>query len=134
MKDKIITIKPKGITQKQWSILLLELNLIRKAWRPFGVDMQMSAPGLKRILDWGTKRYGTESTEQMDIIVLNDGMYQLLPVSKQILDGIVLTSEISCFDLCDILRLKLSGYVDTLNLHIMNDGSGTFVGCMCRQN
>ena len=68
----------------------------------------------------------------MEIIVLNDGLYQLLPVSKQILDGIVLTNEISCFDLCDILRLKLSGYVDTLNLHIMNDGSGTFVGCMCR--
>ena len=68
----------------------------------------------------------------MDIIVLNDGLYQLLPVSKQILDGIVLTNEISCFDLCDILRLKLTGYVDTLNLHIMNDGSGIFVGCMCR--
>ena len=68
----------------------------------------------------------------MEIIVLNDGLYQLLPVSKQILDGIVLTNEISCFDLCDILRLKLTGYVDTLNLHIMNDGSGTFVGCMCR--
>ena len=63
MKDKVITIKPKGITQKQWSILLLELNLIRKAWRPFGVDMQMSAPCLKRILDWCTKRYGTDSSE-----------------------------------------------------------------------
>ena len=63
MKDKIITIKPKGITQKQWSILLLELNLIKKAWRSYGVDMQMSAPGLKRILDWGTKRYGTDSSE-----------------------------------------------------------------------
>ena len=68
----------------------------------------------------------------MEIIVLNDGLYQLLPVSKQILDGIVLTNEISCFDLCDILRLKLTGYVDALNLHMMNDGSGTFVGCMCR--
>ena len=67
----------------------------------------------------------------MEIIVLNDGLYQLLPVSKQILDGIVLTNEISCFDLCDILRLKLTGYVDTLNLHMMNDGSGTFVCCMC---
>ena len=63
MKEKIIKIRPKGISQKQWSILLLELNLIRKAWKPFGVDMQMSAPGLKRILDWGTKRYGTESTK-----------------------------------------------------------------------
>ena len=68
----------------------------------------------------------------MDIIVLNAGMYQLLPVSKQILDGIVLTSEISCLDLCDILRLKLTGYVDSINLHIMNDGSGTWIGCMCK--
>jgi hypothetical protein len=68
----------------------------------------------------------------MDIIVLDDGMYQLLPVSKQILDGIVLTSEISCLDLCDILRLKLTGYVDSINLHLMNDGSGSFVGCMCK--
>lgn len=68
----------------------------------------------------------------MDIIVLNDGMYQLLPVSKQILDGIVLTNKISCLDLCDILRLKLTGYVDSINLHIMNDGSGTWIGCMCK--
>ena len=68
----------------------------------------------------------------MEIIILNDGVYQLLPVSKQILDGIVLTSEISCLDLCDILRLKLSGYVDSINLHLMNDGSGSFVGCMCK--
>lgn len=68
----------------------------------------------------------------MELIILNDGLYQLIPVTKQILDGIVLTSEINCFDLCDILRLKLTGYVDTLNLHIMNDGSGSFIGCMCR--
>ena len=46
--------------------------------------------------------------------------------------GIAITSEVNCFDLCDILRLKLTGYIDTLNLYMMNDGSGTFVGCMCR--
>ena len=63
MKDKIITIKPKGITKKQWSILLLELNLIRKAWKSYGVDMQLSAPGLKRIVDWGTKKYGTDHSQ-----------------------------------------------------------------------
>ena len=68
----------------------------------------------------------------MELIILNDGLYQLIPVSKQILDGIVLTNEIDCFDLCEILRLKLTGYVDTLNLHIMNDNSGTWIGCMCR--
>jgi hypothetical protein len=68
----------------------------------------------------------------MDLIILNDGLYQLIPVTKQIMEGIVITAEIDCFDLCDILRIKLSGYVDTLNLHIMNDGSGSFMGCICR--
>ena len=68
----------------------------------------------------------------MDLIILNDGLYQLIPVTKQIMEGIVITAELDCFDLCDILRIKLSGYVDTLNLHIMNDGSGSFMGCICR--
>ena len=68
----------------------------------------------------------------MDLIILNDGLYQLIPVTKEIMEGIELFSDVSCFDICDILRLKLTGYVDTLNLHIMNDGSGTFVGCMCK--
>ena len=68
----------------------------------------------------------------MDLIILNDGLYQLIPVTKKMLEGIVLTEKIDCFDLCDILRLKLTGYVDTLNLHIMNDGSGSWIGCMCR--
>ena len=63
---------------------------------------------------------------------INDGIYYLMPITKKIMDGIVLTSEISCLDLCDILRLKLTGYVDTLNLHIMNDGSGSLVGCICK--
>jgi hypothetical protein len=54
-KEKIITITPKGINQKQWANLLLEINLMKKAWRPYGVDMQVSAPGSKKILEWGTK-------------------------------------------------------------------------------
>ena len=70
----------------------------------------------------------------MDLIILNDGLYQLIPVTKQIMEGIVITAEVDCFALCDILRFKLSGYVDSLNLHIMNDGSGSFIGCMCRQD
>ena len=68
----------------------------------------------------------------MDLIILNDGLYQLIPVTKQIMEGIAIPAEVNCFDLCDILRLKLTGYVDSLNLHIMNDGSGNFIGCMCR--
>jgi|TARA_R110002110_G_scaffold4619_3_gene23528 hypothetical protein len=68
----------------------------------------------------------------LDLIILNDGLYQLIPVTKEIMEGIVITAEVDCLDLCNILREKLSGYVDSLNLHIMNDGSGNFVGCICR--
>ena len=68
----------------------------------------------------------------MELIILNDGLYQLIPVTKEIMEGIVITEEIDCFDLCDILKLKLTGYADTLNLHIMKDGSGSWIGCMCR--
>jgi len=68
----------------------------------------------------------------MDLIILDDGLYQLIPVTKKMLEGIVLTEKIDCLELCEILRIKLTGYVDTLNLHIMNDGSGNWIGCMCR--
>ena len=68
----------------------------------------------------------------MDLIILNEEIYYLMPVTKQIMDGIVLTSDVSCLDLCEILRLKLTGYVDTLNLHMMKDGTGIFYGCVCR--
>ena len=72
-----------------------------------------------------------DQVANMDLIILNDGLYHLIPVTKKMLEGIELINEIDCFDLCDILRLKLAGYVDTLNLHIMKDGSA-LVGCMCR--
>ena len=68
----------------------------------------------------------------MDLILLNDGLYQLVAVTKEIMDGIVLTSEVNCFDLCDIVRLKLTTFVDSLNAHVMNDDSGTFFGCICK--
>jgi len=68
----------------------------------------------------------------MDLIILNDGLYQLVPVTKTIMENISLLGEVDCFDLCDILRLKLTGYVDSINLHVMNDGSGYFYGCICR--
>jgi len=68
----------------------------------------------------------------MDLIILNDGLYHLIPVTKELIKDVVITTETDCFDLCEILRLKLTGYVDTLNLHVMKDGTGAFFGCMCR--
>ena len=54
MKEKVITIKVKSGSAKQYSNLLLELNLVKQAWRSYGVDLQLSAPGLKSTLTWGT--------------------------------------------------------------------------------
>ena len=68
----------------------------------------------------------------MELIILNDGLYQLIPLSKQMMEHVSLLGPVNCMDLCEILRLKLTGYVDTLNLHIMNDGSGSLIGCICR--
>ena len=67
----------------------------------------------------------------MELIILNEGLYQLIPGTKQMMDGIVLTNDVNCFDLCDIVRLKLTTFVDSLNAHVMNDDSGYFFGCMC---
>ena len=67
----------------------------------------------------------------MELIILEDGLYRLIPVTKQMMEHISLLEPVKCMDLCEILRVKLSGYVDTLNLHIMNDGSGSLIGCIC---
>ena len=69
----------------------------------------------------------------MELIILNDGLYQLIPVTKQIIDGIVLTSKVNCFDMCEILRLKLTTYSESINAHVMNDGSGDMFGCICHE-
>ena len=71
----------------------------------------------------------------MDLIILTDGVYHLVPVTKEMMEGVSLINKIliDCFDLCDILRLKLTTYAsDPMNVHIMNDGSGDFFGCICR--
>ena len=69
----------------------------------------------------------------MDLILLNDGLYSLVPVAKEITAGIELFAEIDCFNLCDIIRLKLTTYADyPINAHVMKDGSGDFFGCICK--
>jgi len=68
----------------------------------------------------------------MELIILNDGLYQLIPVTKEMMENISLLVEADCMEICEILRLKLSGYADTLNLHIMHDGRGSLQGCICK--
>ena len=69
----------------------------------------------------------------MELIILNDGLFHLVPVTKEIMEGMVLVQETDLFELCDILRLKLTTYIDApFNTHVMKDGSGDFIGCISK--
>ena len=68
----------------------------------------------------------------MDLIILNDVGYNLVPVTKAMLEHMKILIEVDCFDLCDIIRLEFTDYLDTVNQHIMKDGTGFFYGCICR--
>ena len=54
MKEKKVTIVATGISQKQWSTLILELNIMRKAWMSFGVDLAIHTFKVDSIISRGT--------------------------------------------------------------------------------
>ena len=57
MKEKKATITAKGASVKQWTDLILELNLMKKSWQRYGVTITIQTPQLKKIISWGTRKY-----------------------------------------------------------------------------
>jgi hypothetical protein len=53
---KKVTITSKNISAKQWTNLILELNLIKKQWKQYAT-LDISGRGLEKILAFGTKTY-----------------------------------------------------------------------------
>jgi hypothetical protein len=53
---KKLTITSKNISHKQWTNLILELNLIKKAWKPYA-SLDIQAPGIRKIIETGTRAY-----------------------------------------------------------------------------
>jgi len=51
---KTVTLNVDGISQGQWSTFLLELNLMKKAWKSYGVDVTLKAHSIKKIIEKGT--------------------------------------------------------------------------------
>ena len=69
----------------------------------------------------------------MELILLSDELFKLVSVTKEMMEGISLLADVDCFDLCDILRLHLTTYHEPpFNVHVMKDGSGDFIGCICK--
>ena len=55
---KTLTLTANNISKKQWSNLILELNLMKKAWKPYA-DIEIQGTGIKKIIAFGT-RIGNE--------------------------------------------------------------------------
>ena len=53
---KKVTISSNNITPKQWSVLLLELNMIKQSWERFA-KLKIEAPEFKKVTKWGTRKY-----------------------------------------------------------------------------
>ena len=63
----------------------------------------------------------------MDLILFHDGMYFVVPVTMELLAGEIWKD---CFDLCVILREKLTIYNNEINRYVLKNGS-FFFGCIC---
>ena len=58
---KTITLNVKGTSQSQWSTFILELNLMKKAWKKYGVEVELKAPSIKKIISQGTSNGKNDS-------------------------------------------------------------------------
>ena len=50
-----ITLDIKGGSVKQYSTLVLELNIMAKSWSKYGVTI--SIPNQERIINWGNRKH-----------------------------------------------------------------------------
>ena len=51
---KKVTISSDNISPKQWSVLLLELNIMKETWRPFA-KLEIQGNEFKKVIKWGTQ-------------------------------------------------------------------------------
>ena len=62
MKEKQLTITSSNITQKQWSNLILELNLVKKAWSSYAT-LELQGTGVRKIIAHGTRNFDSKILE-----------------------------------------------------------------------
>ena len=59
---KEIKIKVDNISQKQWPLLLVELNLVAQNWKKYGPNINIKAKNFGKTINWGKKKHG-DTTE-----------------------------------------------------------------------
>lgn len=68
----------------------------------------------------------------MEMIIYQDGVYELVTVTKDMFIGATKPEVVDCFSLCDIIRNIQTTYLEHINRYVMTDGGGYFFGCLCR--
>ena len=53
-----VNIKVKNISQKQWALLLVELNLVSEHWKRYGPIIDIKTRDFDRTIKWGKKKHG----------------------------------------------------------------------------
>jgi|TARA_R100001244_G_scaffold89939_1_gene68315 hypothetical protein len=53
---KKVTISSNNISPKQWSALLLELNIMKRSWERFA-KLEIQGNGFEKVVKWGTRKY-----------------------------------------------------------------------------
>ena len=59
---KKLTLTADNISKKQWSNLILELNIMKKAWKPYA-KIEIQGTGIKKIIAFGN-RIGNEDADR----------------------------------------------------------------------
>ena len=65
---KEVHLKISNISHKQWTNLLIELNLVKDSWGRFGPIIDIKAKNFDQIIKWGKKKHG-EDTRDIDSTV-----------------------------------------------------------------
>lgn len=50
---KTITLEVKGASQTQWLTFVLELNIMKKMWKSYGVDVELRTTNLNKMIVLG---------------------------------------------------------------------------------
>jgi len=53
---RTVTISSENISPKQWSVFLIELNLIKESWKSYA-KLNIEAPDFERVIRWGKRKH-----------------------------------------------------------------------------
>ena len=57
-----VTISSNDMTSRQWSVFLVELNLMKENWGRFAT-VKIETPGFEKVIRWGKRKHNEKEEE-----------------------------------------------------------------------